>query len=62
MLRAGNHPNRALQGAWKEHGEISFRYEVLEEVTDENPLLIDSLLKERAAHWRAMLRADPVVG
>ena len=52
----------ALQDAWHEHGEASFRYEILEEVTDENPLLIDLRLKERSAHWLAALNAAPVVG
>ena len=62
QLRQGGHPNTALQTAWKTHGEAAFIFEVLEEVTDENPLLIDALLKEREKHWRTALGADKVVG
>jgi hypothetical protein len=61
-LRQGGLPNAELQAAWKAHGEADFTFEVLEEVTDENPLLIDALLKEREQHWRAKLRADKVFG
>ena len=62
QLRQGGHPNTALQAAWKSHGEAAFTFEVLEEVKDENPLLIVSLLKEREKHWRTALGADKVVG
>jgi hypothetical protein len=62
QLRLNNHPNRDMMSAWKSHGEAAFSYEILEEVTDENPLLLDSLLKERAAHWLNVLKAKPVVG
>ncbi len=59
-LRSGLHRNKAMQAAWNAHGDASFRYEILEEVTDENPLLIPSLLKDREKHWRAELNAAPV--
>ena len=62
QLRGSNHPNKAMMSAWKSYGEASFAYEVLEEVDDENPLLLDSLLKERAQHWLKHLSAEPVVG
>ena len=62
QLRLSGHPNKAMTSAWKTHGEAAFEYEILEEVTDENPLLLDSLLKERAAHWLKQLNAEPVVG
>lgn len=62
QLRGNNHPNAAMMSAWKAHGEGSFKYEILEEVDDENPLLLDSLLKERAAYWLQHLNAEPVVG
>jgi len=62
QLRGNSHPNRSMMSAWKAHGEASFRYEILEEVDDENPLLLDSLLKERAQHWLKQLNAEPVVG
>jgi hypothetical protein len=62
QLRQGGLPNAELQAAWNAHGETAFKFEVLEEVTDENPLLIASLLKEREKHWRAKLGADKVLG
>jgi hypothetical protein len=61
-LRQGSHLNKTIQAAWNAHGEASFAYEVLEEVTDDNPLLIASLLKDREQHWRAQLGAASVVG
>ncbi|MGA7674520.1 MAG: GIY-YIG nuclease family protein [Rhizomicrobium sp.] len=61
-LRQGGLPNAELQAAWNAHGEAAFVFEVLEKVTDENSLLIDSLLKEREKHWRAALSADKVLG
>jgi len=60
VLRSGGHRNKAIQAAWNAHGDASFRYEILEEVTDENPLLIPSLLKDREKHWRAELGGEPV--
>ena len=62
VLRAGNHTDKALQAAWNAHGDAAFAYEIVEEVTDENPLLIDALLKDREKHWRAELGAQPLVG
>ncbi len=60
-LRADSHPNKALLAAWKKHGEAAFQYEVLEEVTDDNLLLLDLLMKDRAAHWLKTLGAQPVI-
>ena len=51
-----------MQAAWNVHGDASFRYEILEEVTNENPLLIPSLLKDREKHWRTELNAAAVTG
>ena len=62
QLRQGGLPNAELQAAWNAHGEAAFVFEVLEKVTDENSLLIDSLLKEREKHWHAALSADKVLG
>jgi hypothetical protein len=62
MLRQGGHPNKEMTAAWRSRGEAEFRFEILEEVSDENPLLIDSLLKERAAFWQKELNALPVIG
>ena len=61
VLRNGGQGNKAMAEAWKAHGEASFRYEILEEVTDDNPLLLDSLLKDRTVHWLKELSAAPVV-
>jgi|SRR5579871_3737976 len=62
QLRAGGHPNKNLQALWNAHGEQGFAFDALEEVTDENPLLIDGLLKDRTAHWLKALNAEPVIG
>jgi hypothetical protein len=63
-LRQGGHPNRALLAAWAAHGEAAFSFEVLEIVDTEDlgPIGRDSLLKERAAHWRGGLGANKLVG
>ncbi|HTW34908.1 MAG TPA: GIY-YIG nuclease family protein [Rhizomicrobium sp.] len=61
-LRSGLHRNKAMQAAWNAHGDASFRYEIVEEVTDDNPLLIPALLKDREKHWRAKLSAAAVTG
>ena len=61
-LRSGLHRNKAMQAAWNTHGDASFRYEIVEEVTDDNPLLIPALLKDREKHWRAKLNATAVTG
>jgi hypothetical protein len=62
VLRSGLHRNKAMQAAWNAHGDASFRYEIVEEVTDDNPLLIPSLLKDREKHWRETLSAAAVTG
>jgi hypothetical protein len=62
QLRMGNHMNKPLQAAWNVHGEAGFAYEIVEEVKDDNALLIDTLLKERDAHWRKELGAEKLVG
>ncbi|MBI1329426.1 MAG: GIY-YIG nuclease family protein [Alphaproteobacteria bacterium] len=62
QLRTGGMPNKALQVAWNDHGEDAFGFEILETVTDDNPQLIDSLVKDREQHWRTELGARKVVG
>lgn len=62
VLSGGFHSNKAMQAAWNAHGDASFHFEIVEEVTDENPLLIPSLLKDREKHWRAQLGAEPMAG
>lgn len=57
-LRMGSHSDRDLQSAWTAHGADAFTFEVLEQLKDEElPYVRDTLLKERAVHWRAMLNA-----
>jgi hypothetical protein len=62
QLRLGGFPNRDLQAAWSQHGEVAFTYELLEEITDDNALIIGELLKEREAEWRKELAAEKLVG
>ena len=63
-LRQGGHPNPALRAAWAAHGEAAFSFEVLEAIDDEGLSAYgrDSLLKDRAAHWRSELGATKIVG
>jgi hypothetical protein len=61
ILRSDGHPNKDLQTLFKQHGETAFSFEALEQVTDENPLLIDGLLKDRTAHWLKTLGAEKVI-
>ncbi|HEY1631270.1 MAG TPA: GIY-YIG nuclease family protein [Rhizomicrobium sp.] len=62
QLRSGGFPNKAVQDAWNAQSESAFAYEVVEEVTDDNPLIIGELLKERAATWREEMGAGKLVG
>ena len=57
QLRMGNHMNRAMQAAWTAQGGEAFTFEVLEVIEDENPQLIDLLLKDRETHWRTVTGA-----
>ena len=60
-LRMGNHPNRRLQKAWRDHGTNSFTFEIVEALADEEtPYVRDALLIERLAHWRSMLKAEVI--
>lgn len=61
QLRMGGFPGKELQAAWNKHGEMSFAFEVLEEISDENEMLIPALLKEREAHWRRELGAFALI-
>jgi hypothetical protein len=61
QLRMGGFPGKSLQAAWNQHGEAAFVFEVLEEITDENELLIPVLLKDREAHWREELSAAALI-
>jgi hypothetical protein len=55
-LRMGSNSNRDLQTAWSAHGGDDFTFEALERLEDEElPYVRDTLLKERAIHWRSLL-------
>lgn len=62
QLKMGTHTNKALQGAWNSHGAGAFRFEVLEEIKPDNPLLIPALLKERLAAWLAKSGMQKLAG
>jgi len=60
-LRAGGHSNQELQSAWAAHGAAAFAFEALERLKDEElPYVRDSLLKERAIHWRSTLNGSVI--
>jgi len=64
-LRTGGFSNRAMQAAWKAHGEASFSYEVLEvlEIEDDTPAyVVQTRLKDRDLHWRTKLAAPRALG
>jgi len=62
-LRHGGHSCRALQTAWSAQDGRGFTFERLEALEpEESPYVVDSLLKERLAHWRAILGAAPLLG
>ena len=63
-LRSGGHPNRALQEAWKTHGEAAFSYEILEELAadDASAYAVRADLKAMEARWRETLGAPAVTG
>ena len=62
-LRLGSHRNKAAQAAWTAHGEDSFAYEILEEITDDTltPMGVSDLLKTRERHWRTQLGATSLL-
>jgi hypothetical protein len=63
-LRQGGYPNPALREAWAAHGEAAFAFDVLEAIEDEglSDYAIRNQLKDRAAHWRAVLGGTKIVG
>ncbi|WP_374574867.1 GIY-YIG nuclease family protein [Phenylobacterium sp.] len=64
-LRMGGNHNKAMQAAWKAHGESAFSYEVLEtlEIEDDTPAYVaQTRLKDREAHWRQALNAPRALG
>lgn len=63
-LRLGSHPNRAMQAAWREHGEAAFTFERLEVLDDRDlsPLALGLVLKDAEARWRAEMGAKKAFG
>jgi len=60
-LRRGIHTNQELQGAWSVHGEAGLSFEPLERLKEEElPYVRDTLLRERAAYWRAALNGATI--
>lgn len=60
-LRMGSNSNRELQGAWSAHGGDDFTFEAVERLKDEELSYVrDTLLKERAVHWRSILNGAVV--
>jgi hypothetical protein len=60
-LRLGTSPHASLQAAWKQHGEVEFRFEELDRLRPDFPQLsrLDEL-KARQALWLARLQASPL--
>jgi hypothetical protein len=57
-LRCGGHPCRALQAAWSAGEGRGLAFERLEALEpEESRYILDSMLKERLAHWRSTLGA-----
>lgn len=58
-LRMGSHrTSPRLQQAWQEHGADSFVFEVLEQVSEDEPVHdLRGHLKRRLAHWQQELGA-----
>jgi hypothetical protein len=58
-LHVGGNANPDLKSAWVAHGAGAFSFEPLEALEDEElPYVRDTLLKERAIHWRTVLKAS----
>ena len=57
-LRMGSHRTTQLQQAWQEHGADKFAFEVVESVSDDEPVHdLRGHLKRRLAHWQQELGA-----
>ena len=58
QLRSGNYRNKALQQAWKQHGEAAFSLEVLEQFEEDiADLLLNDLYTAKKREWAATLSA-----
>jgi hypothetical protein len=60
-LRQGSNPHHSLQAAWREHGPDAFKFEIVEQLEEEDLTYArDRLLKERLAQWANELRASVI--
>lgn len=62
-LRQGTNPHRTLQEAWHRHGADSLSFQVLEQLEIDDdilPYIRTARLKDRLAHWRAVLDAQVI--
>jgi hypothetical protein len=60
-LRQGSSTHRAVQAAWRDHGEAAFHFEIVERLEEEDfAYARDRILKERLAHWAAEMRATAI--
>jgi hypothetical protein len=61
-LRLGSSPHRALQQAWRDHGEAAFTFETLERIEEEDisPELLALKLRNRLDHWAGALAAQKI--
>jgi hypothetical protein len=58
-LLHGNHGNKRMQATWKEHGEQSFQFQIVEKFDEDVPaLMLDDLLKKRKEYWITELNAS----
>lgn len=63
-LKLGSHTNRALQAAWNAHGEDTFAYEILDELSEDvtDAYAIKADLKTMEELWCEKLNAKTVSG
>jgi hypothetical protein len=60
-LRTGGCANADAQAAWSVNGEQGFAFEILERFpSDASEFERRRLLKDRAGHWRELLKAQPI--
>ena len=53
--------DKSIAAEFRQHGEETFRYEILEKLDDDvAPMAIRDLLKEKKLHWLAQLGAKNI--
>ena len=61
-LNGGLCSSAEVQASWLKHGAAAFSYEVLEQVTEADPHVLERVLPERTKAWREQLGAGSVKG